>query len=348
MRAYKDDLFGIERHARDFLADTQIDAVNDALVIRGYDQRIGVRISLLGFLRHDNFLTGITALQCVLQREVFGEDKLEVCILLVQPERRRQVVLFGIEIAFAVHREIEIALGVGYDFDIVVFRFGVPRIEGVLDLEMVRIAGYEVHLAVRRQYLLAVMLHIEGLEVLVEAVGEAIDDGNDIPVLSSVIKSGLDLFEKMYGYAAVSFCPPCGIVNSRLFKTFEICGVKNLQAGQYISPEGNGKTRHFQYHWGHRNQWGQIFTRRNCTFEPARNHNIDWVDRCMKEIEIAFRWGKPACINTHRVSYISRIYEENRDNSLRQLKKLLAAILNKWPDAEFISSEQLYYIMREQ
>ena len=27
---------------------------------------------------------------------------------------------------------------------------------------------------------------------------------------------------------------------------------------------------------------------------------------------------------------------------------LLAAILKKWPDTEFISSEQLYYIMREQ
>lgn len=174
----------------------------------------------------------------------------------------------------------------------------------------------------------------------------AIDDSNDIPVLSSIIKSGLELFEKMYGYAAISFCPPCGIVNSRLFRTFDVCGVKNLQAGQYISPEGNGKIRHFQYHWGHRNQNGQIFTRRNCTFEPARNHNIDWVDRCMKEIEIAFRWGKPACINTHRVSYIGRIFEENRDNSLRQLKTLLAAILKKWPDTEFISSEQLYHIMQ--
>lgn len=175
----------------------------------------------------------------------------------------------------------------------------------------------------------------------------AIDDANDIPVLSSIIRNGLDLFEKIYGYTAISFCPPCGVMNSQLFKILDDCGVKNLQAGQYTSPEENGKIRHFQYHWGHRNQWGQIFTRRNCTFEPARNHNIDWVDRCMKEIEIAFRWGKPACINTHRVSYISRIFEANRDDSLRQLKRLLVSILKEWPDTKFISSEQLYHIMRE-
>lgn len=173
----------------------------------------------------------------------------------------------------------------------------------------------------------------------------ALDKIEDVPELCSIINNGLDLFKKMYGYAAISFCPPCGIINRQLFKALYLCGVKNLQAGQYISPEGNGRIRNFQYYWGHKNQDGQIFTRRNCTFEPARNHNLDWVDRCMKEIEIAFRWGKPACINTHRVSYISRIFEENRDNTLRQLKKLLVSILKEWPDAEFISSDQLYYIM---
>ena len=179
LRAGEDDLFGIERHARDFCADAQIDAVNDALVIRGYDQRIGVRISLLGFFRNNDFLPRVTALQCVLQAEIFRDDEFEVCILLVQPEGCRHVILFGIEVAFAVHREIKVALGVRYYFDVVILRFGVSRIEGVLHLEAVRIAGYEVHFAICCKDLLTVAFDIEGLEVLVEAVGEAIDDGND-------------------------------------------------------------------------------------------------------------------------------------------------------------------------
>ena len=152
---------------------------HDALVIRGYDQRIGVRISLLGFFGNDYFLTGVTALQCVLQREVLGEDKLEVCILLVQTESRRHVTFFGIEVAFAVHREIKVALGVRYYFDVVVLRLGISRVKGVLDAKAVRLSLYEMQFAVRRQNLLPVILDIEGLEVLVEAVGEAIDDGND-------------------------------------------------------------------------------------------------------------------------------------------------------------------------
>lgn len=169
----------------------------------------------------------------------------------------------------------------------------------------------------------------------------AVDDYNDIVKLSIIIKDGLDLFEKMYGYQACSFCPPCGIINTTLFDTFYLHGIIGLQAGQYFSTEINGKTKHHQHHFGFKNKKGQIFTRRNCTFEPARNHNLDWSNQCLKEIDIAFTLGKPACINTHRVSYIGSIFEENRTDSLKQLKNLLTTITRKWPDVEFISSENL-------
>ena len=175
----------------------------------------------------------------------------------------------------------------------------------------------------------------------------AIDSRNDINDRSKNIKEGIVLFNEMYGYVPISFCPPCGIINTELFDTFSEEGVWGLQAGQYFSPEGNGTIKHFQYKWGHKNKNGQIFSRRNCTFEPARDHNIDWADRCMKEIELAFRWGKPACINTHRVSYIGRIFKENRDDSLKQLEVLLKMIVKRWPDVEFISSDILFNIVKE-
>ena len=56
---------------------------------------------------------------------------------------------------------------------------------------------------------------------------------------------------------------------------------------------------------------------------------------------MAFRWGKPAVINSHRVNYSSGIFEENRDNSLRLLDALLKAIIKKWPEVEFMNSQQL-------
>jgi hypothetical protein len=71
---------------------------------------------------------------------------------------------------------------------------------------------------------------------------------------------------------------------------------------------------------------GQIHWRRNCTFEPSRNQDYDWVNRCLKEIEIAFRWGKPAVINSHRVNFIGSIFPENREKSLQKLKTLLKEV----------------------
>ena len=67
----------------------------------------------------------------------------------------------------------------------------------------------------------------------------------------------------------------------------------------------------------------------------------DWVDSCLNDIRIAFAWRNPAVIGTHRVNYIGGIDRSNRDRGLRELSALLTAILKKWPDVEFMSSEQL-------
>jgi hypothetical protein len=85
--------------------------------------------------------------------------------------------------------------------------------------------------------------------------------------------------------------------------------------------------------------------RRNSLFEPVENQNFDWVSKCLQDIEIAFRWGKPAVISSHRVNYIGSIFENNRTQSLEKLKVLLTRVIKKWPDVQFISSAQLAEIM---
>ena len=93
--------------------------------------------------------------------------------------------------------------------------------------------------------------------------------------------------------------------------------------------------------WGQRNSLGQIYWRRNCTFEPSRDHNYDWVVSCLDEMKIAFKWGKPAVINSHRVNFIGSIFPENREKSLKALRKLIRSALSIWPDIEFMSSDAL-------
>ena len=80
---------------------------------------------------------------------------------------------------------------------------------------------------------------------------------------------------------------------------------------------------------------------RNVIFEPSENTNIDWVDKCLKEIEIAFFWKKPAIISSHRVNYVGVRNEKNRDNSLLSLKELIKKSLKRWPDIEFVTTDYL-------
>lgn len=171
-----------------------------------------------------------------------------------------------------------------------------------------------------------------------------IDFMEDLAWLKDVMEDGLSLFEKIWGYRALAFCAPCGVIRKEMISTAAQNGIK-LSAGQYFSPDGAGGYRKIDERWGNKGPGIMVFYRRNCKFEPSRDHNIDWVDRCLSEVNIAFRWGKPANIDSHRVNYIGSIYPENRDYTLKELKRLLKEIVKRWPDVEFVNSEQLYYEM---
>ena len=163
--------------------------------------------------------------------------------------------------------------------------------------------------------------------------------------LEEVMADGLSLFEKIWGYRAMAFCAPCGVISKETIDVAAKNGIK-LAAGQYFSPDGRGSYNKIDKKWGDKGVEGMRFYRRNCKFEPSKNHNIDWVDRCLSEINIAFRWGKPANIDSHRVNFIGSIYVENRDYTLKELKRLLKEIIKYWPDVEFVTSEELYNEMQ--
>jgi hypothetical protein len=72
---------------------------------------------------------------------------------------------------------------------------------------------------------------------------------------------------------------------------------------------------------------------------------VNWVDKSLESIKIAFTWKKPAIISTHRVNYVSGLSNSNRENSLDQLNNLLSEIIKRYPEVIFLSSPQLidYY-----
>lgn len=178
-----------------------------------------------------------------------------------------------------------------------------------------------------------------------------IDTTNDLPYLRDVLETGLALFKNLYGYNSTYFVPTNGPFNNSLEKVLYDCGVKYINTGKVQhEPLGNGMTKkHFRY-LGKKNEFGQVYLTRNCFFEPSsfeQPASRDWVDTCLHEIEIAFRWHKPATISTHRVNYIGFLHPENREESQRKLSELLARMLKRWPDIEFMTSMELGDLIAE-
>jgi len=166
-------------------------------------------------------------------------------------------------------------------------------------------------------------------------------DPDDLPYQREVLVSGLDLFEKLFGYRAGYFVPPNGPFSSKLEKVCWNEGIKLLSVPKLqYEPVGSGRKRK-RIHWlGQKSKAGSVYITRNCFFEPGEPDR-DWVNTCLGEISNIFRWKKPAIISSHRVNYIGVHYFENRDNGLRQLGLLLKKIMKTWPDTEFITSAEL-------
>ncbi|MFN3908663.1 MAG: hypothetical protein ACK4JX_06485 [Flavobacterium sp.] len=162
-----------------------------------------------------------------------------------------------------------------------------------------------------------------------------------------VIKStidGLKIFKEIFGFNSISFVPSQSKQFEEINQTLVENGVKCSQAGQYFVPKGDGTFKKVDKFWGDKDRYGMTFWRRNCNFEPFKD-NSNELEKCLSEIDIAFRWGKPAIISFHRINFTSRIEKTHRDKCLDKFDKLLLKIIKKHPDVEFINSAQLAEIM---
>lgn len=90
---------------------------------------------------------------------------------------------------------------------------------------------------------------------------------------------------------------------------------------------------------GKKSPYGLIYLMRNCFFEPSQNSGN--AAECLNRIKIAFRWHKPATISMHRLNVIGSIDESNRTRNLADLKWLLKEIIRRYPDVEFMTSDEL-------
>ena len=160
-----------------------------------------------------------------------------------------------------------------------------------------------------------------------------------------ILKDGLDLFQKLFGYCSRSFMGNCFIWDDEMEETLHDKGVEYIQGivlqfKPKIKKEKHGYKKIFHY-TGQKNALGQTYLVRNAAFEPCLNGAYDVVDTCLKEIGLAFRFHTPAVISAHRLNFIGNIVPENRDLNLKSFKRLLNEIIKRWPDIQFMFSDEL-------
>ena len=169
-----------------------------------------------------------------------------------------------------------------------------------------------------------------------------IADEKEYDFAKNSVVEGLDIFEGMFGFRSESMIAPNYTWDVPIEETAFSCGVKYLQGSRcqrhsyYVMH--NGGRVDFRY-TGQRNHLGQIYMVRNCSFEPSENPKRD-ADFCMAQVEKAFNRNQAAIISSHRQNFIGELYPENRDNNIKQLKSLLKTIVKRYPDVQFLTSDE--------
>lgn len=176
---------------------------------------------------------------------------------------------------------------------------------------------------------------------------QATFDSNNEVFLANSVKEGLALFKEIFKYESQSFIANNFIWGLALSKVLAENGVIHLQGMKYqkLPKVSTDKRKLVRHYLGEQNQYNQIYSIRNCSFEPS----IDGEShkKTIKEIENAFFWNKPAVISTHRINFIGSLDANNQINNLKEFKLLLTEILKKWPDVEFKSTMDLDKMIRD-
>lgn len=166
----------------------------------------------------------------------------------------------------------------------------------------------------------------------------------DIEQFNNIITEGLAMFKDIIGYKSLSFIPTTYTWPIEIESTLKDNGVRYIQGFKYqsipVDDDNIFKARNNSL-MGLKSKTGLIYLIRTCDFEPSQPKMTESINRCLWKIQRQFSWGMPAIISTHRLNFIGSIHPRNRDKNLKHFSKLLESIVGKWPDVEFLTSDEL-------
>lgn len=171
--------------------------------------------------------------------------------------------------------------------------------------------------------------------------------------MKEIIDDAVEIFERTFGYKSKTFVASCFVWAEELENILSYYGVDGIQSSFWqnypVTQNGQSAYKRRIHFTGQKNKNGQIYTIRNCNYEPAYLQNAEQCfESCLEEICSSFKNRKPAIINSHRFNYISSINPNNGKNNIKWLKNLLLNIKEAYPDVEFITTTDLIDIIRQE
>lgn len=168
------------------------------------------------------------------------------------------------------------------------------------------------------------------------------DVPTDIKEHEIIIAEGVEIFKQHFGFHPKSFIAPCYNWDAKLEPFLAANGIEWIQSlRSQLQPTGTfNEYQAIRHSFGHQ-QNGLRYNIRNCFFEPSMLPQKDWVNSCLAQIQAAFLFSKPAVICSHRINFVGFINPKNGERGLNDLNQLLKAIVKKWPEAKFITTDEL-------
>lgn len=169
--------------------------------------------------------------------------------------------------------------------------------------------------------------------------------------LREILNDAMTIFSETFGYRSKTFVASCFVWADEFESVLSEQGIAGIQSAPWqncaVGEKGNYRLKRKIHYTGQRNRNRQIYTVRNCGYEPAYFQNPEeCVEECFQAVSRSFRDRKPAIINSHRFNYISRLNPRNATNNLLGLKLLLSKIKKEYPDVEFITTSDLIDIIQ--
>jgi hypothetical protein len=157
-----------------------------------------------------------------------------------------------------------------------------------------------------------------------------------------ILSDAVRLFSEIFGYPSRTFTPPGQTIHPKLFPICMQFGIDGIDKPCFTRRHlGNGKFAHERNHLGL--SWDKTYFSivRNVVFEPGDIPPDQAISRALQMIQAAFWMRKPAIISSHRVNFAGHLDPQNRRRGLLALSSLFSEILSRWPEAVFISADEL-------